>query len=272
MKNLSMKSLNMKPWIARIVFLLATLVPAFANTPFVFVYEVREVFPYYMGETQIRKNNPGATVEMVKALENYLPIDVRFIRLPWKRALIALKTGRADSLVASFKDARKVHGLYPVKNNLPDPERSLDLANYSLYAIRGTPISWDPSTLQLTGSTRPIGAPAGYSVVALLKKNKVNVDEYRDAWDNLIKLVSGRLSGAALLEFDTDRILFQEQQRFKDIIKIKPPLISKYYYLMISHRFYKKYPHLSVKIWDACGRIRKSSRDKIMQKYLHLAE
>ncbi len=254
-------------------FLFLATIPANAKTQFVFAFEAQELFPYFMGNTSdIIEKNPGATIEMIKLLENNLPIKISFSRHSWKRNLLDLKDGKVDGIVSSYKPDRLEFGVYPMENGKPDPEKSLDISNYHLYVMAGAGIVWSPERLKFTGVEKPIGTPYGYSIAALLKKTKVRVDEYGNATENLTKLVAGRLSGAALLEFDADRILFHGKEKFPGVVKLDPPLISKYYYLMMSHQFYKKYNQLSEKIWDACVKIRRSHREKILMHYLQMGD
>ncbi len=259
----------MKPLVSLIFFLLIAA-PASAETPFVFAFEGQELFPYYMGDTEVKKKNPGTAIETIKLLENYLPVKVSFIRLSWKRALIGLKTGKVDSVIASYKPGRIEFGIYPMKNGKPNQEKRLSRSNYYLYVMNTANITWHPKELRFTGVNSAIGAPFGYSIVALLRKSNVRVDEYGDATDNLVKLVAGRLDGAALLEFDTDHILFHKKDTFPGVVKLEPPLVSKPYYLMFSHQFHKKNTRLCEKIWETCVYIRKNHRKEILQRYLQM--
>jgi len=245
--------------------------PVNAKTSFVFGYEAQELFPYFMGSTsKINKKNPGVTIEMIKLLENHLPVSITFVRHSWKRNLIYLKTGKLDGIVASYKPNRLEFGVFPLKNGEPDSKKSLDISSYYLYMQDNTNIVWSPEKMKFSGVQNPIGAPYGYSIVALLKKAKVKIDEYGNTRENLIKVVAGRLSGAALLEFDADRILFHERDNFSGIVKLEPPLISKHYYLILSHQFYNKYNQLSEKIWQTCKEIRENYREKILMRYLQM--
>lgn len=213
---------------------------------------------------------PGATVEMIQRLETYLPIRLSFSRHSWKRNLMDLNSGKVDGIVASYSHERRTYGSFPLKDGNPDPEKSLDMSSYYLYVTAGAPIQWRPETSTFTGVKKPIGTPYGYSITALLKKANVKIDEYGTARENLLKLQADRLSGAALLEFDADRILLREKNRFPAVVKLEPPLATKHYYLMISHQFHKTHPQLSAKIWDACMKIRINHREAILIRYMQM--
>ncbi len=248
--------------------LLLTAMPATAKTPFIFAYESEEIFPFYMGTTQVKKNNPGVTVELIQLLGRQMSLDVEFTRHSWKRLFLALKAGKVDALVASYKPARLEFGNYPMKDGQVDPIRRIAHSNYYLYLAKGSYVTWNPESFRISGADKGIGAPFGYSVVALLKQAHVRVDEYGNTRENLVKLTAGRIDGAALLEFDADRILFHEKATFPDVIKLAPPLSSKPYYLMLSSRFLKTYPGLSEQIWNACSDLRETHRATILKRYL----
>ena len=257
-------------------YLISLLIPlilattATAQTPFRFAFEAQELFPYYMGETIVKKTNPGATIELMKQLENYVDVEVSFSRLSWKRAFFALKSGRVDGIVASYKPERTTYGEFPVKNGTTDQEKRLDQASYFLYVMKNSGVSWDPGAIKFKGVNKGIGTPVGYSIVGLLEKAGVRVDEYGNSRENLVKLAAGRLDGVALIEFDADHILMHEKIIFPGVEKLFPALSSKPYYLMLSSQFVKSHPALSKKIWDACEKLRKNHRQKILQKYLRM--
>lgn len=257
----------MKTLISLFIILL-TVQPAAAETPFIFAYESEEIFPFYMGTTQTPKKNPGVTVELIQLLGRQMSLDVKFTRLSWKRMLLALKAGKVDALVASYKPSRLEFGNFPMKDGQVDTKRCIAHSNYYLYVLKGSYVTWNPESVLISGADKDVGAPFGYSVVALLKQAHVKVDEYGNTRENLVKLKADRIDGAALLEFDADRIIFHELSTFPNVIKLEPPLSSKPYYLMLSTRFLKTYPGLAEQIWDACGHIRETHRPTILKRYL----
>ncbi len=257
----------MKTLISLFIILLTAL-PATAGTPFLFAFESEEVFPYFMGTKTVRKSNPGATVEMTDLLADRLDLDVTYTRVSLNRSFLALQTGKIDGLVASYKPARTKFGNFPMVNGQVDPDKSLDESRYHLYVTVGSSVTWHPESLKITGAVNAIGAPFGYSIVALLKQLQVKVDEYGNTRENLIKLTAGRIDGAALLEFDADRRLYHEKDTFSKVVKLDPPLSVKPYYLMLSSRFLKNHPALAVRIWNTCRELRLTRLEGIMNRYL----
>ena len=57
------------------------------------------------------------------------------------------------------------------------------------------------------------------------------------------------------------------RDRFKNLLKVKPPIKTKPYYLMISHQFSQQHPQLSEKIWDAIEELRQEKLTELTQKY-----
>ncbi len=243
---------------------------ATAKTPFRFVFEDQEVFPYYLEESIVQETTPGATIELIRLLEDYAEVKVSFSRLSWKRAFLALKSGRVDGMVASYKPERTTYGEFPVKDGTTDQEKRFDQSSYFLYVMKNSGVSWDPGAIKFKGVSKGIGTPVGYSIVGLLEKAGVRVDEYGNSRENLVKLAAGRLDGVALLEFDADHILMHEKSISPGVEKLSPALSSKPYYLMLSSQFIKSHPALSKQIWDACEKLRKNHRPKILQKYLRM--
>ncbi|MCG8619245.1 MAG: hypothetical protein MI802_23735 [Desulfobacterales bacterium] len=237
----------------------------------VFVCESEEVFPYFMGTRAVLPENPGATIEIVRLLSEYVPVDVVIQRLSLKRSFIALENGSADALVASYKPSRRKFGRYPMTGDQIDPLRRIDQSDYLLYVMKNSRVTWEPRDQAITGALQGIGAPFGYSIVSLLKETRVKVDEYGNTRENLVKLVSGHIDGAALLEFDADRIIHMEKERFGHVVKLTPPLSSKPYYLMLGDHFVTAHPRLSENIWEACRIIRKNRSGAIMRRYLEMA-
>lgn len=257
-----------------LVFFLSYL-PAAAQAheekvPFVIALESQEVFPYYLGTKGIRAENPGAGIEMIQLLASMVPVNLAFVRLPLNRSFIAMAQGKADAMILSYKTARLQYGKYPMAGKGPDNTRAMDHANYCLYATEGSPVAWHPEKWTITGAAKPIGAPFGYSIAALLRQHQIKTDEYGNTRENLVKLAAGRLDGAALLEFDADRVLIRERQSFSQIVKLAPPLSTRHYFLVLSHKFHDAHPELSQQIWDACREIRITHRDRILARYLQL--
>jgi len=100
-----------------------------------------------------------------------------------------------------------------------------------------------------------------------LKKRGLAIQEAPSTEMNLKKLFMKRITAAALQDVTADNIIESHPSIYGMIKKIKPPLVTKPYYLMLSHKFVEQYPKLAQKIWDTIKIIRESEFDKIVLKY-----
>jgi polar amino acid transport system substrate-binding protein len=99
----------------------------------------------------------------------------------------------------------------------------------------------------------------------------VNVMESYTQSDAFKILIKGRLDGVADLETMADLILKGNPEEFKDVVKVNPPIRTKDYYLMFSHKFAKEHSELMTAIWNELQRVRESGEyDKIAAKYAEI--
>ena len=240
--------------------------PLFAEEiTFSVLYENKSQPPYYLGNTEEVLEKPGLAVEMVQLLEKKLPqIKVVLSRAPWKRCKKELELGKTDAIFnASFKKKRLKIGKYPWKNGKVDPSSRITTISYSLYKLKDNPISWNGKKfINLEGS---IAAPLGYSIVGDLRKKNIEVNESRSTKTSFRMLQKNRVQGVAAQTVTGDDLL--KSNKFKSIIKNDPPLVTKDYFLMISHQFYNKHPKLSEKIWKALAEIRQKQSKVLRKKY-----
>ncbi len=241
--------------------------PLNAGQKVTFAFEDKNNFPYYIGNgLQVHWKKPGVSVELLKMLESKLDVKVVMKRMPWNRCKHDLKNGKVDGIFnASFKAKRMKLGVYPTKNGITDPEKRITTIAYALYKIKGSSLTWDFEKKKFTGLRLGIAAPLGYSIVSDLTKWGAKVSEAATTHENFMMLTYGRVEGAAALQLAGDYYLMQKE--FTDIVKVKDPLVSKAYYLMLSHQFVEKDPHLAKLVWNAVEEIRKESLDKISEKY-----
>ena len=237
-----------------------------ARTELVFAYEDREIFPIFLGKgKETPQENPGVAVEIVSQLENLVDVKVSFRRLPWKRCLSYLESGKVDAIDASFKPDRMKIGVYPMKRGKVDPEKRINATSYFLYKRKNTPLSWDGN--RFGEMDRKIGVPLGYSVADLLRKKGARIDESGSNETNIQKLLAGRVTAIVMHENVADFIL---ENNNWDVVKVSPPLQYKPYYLVLGRQFVKRHPALSRKIWDAIETIRKRDLKRLFKHYYSL--
>lgn len=233
--------------------------------PFIVAYENKLQHPYYLGEGEVIPPQPGYSVELLRKMAEKRPeIKLEFVRMPWKRCLSALEKGKVMGIFnASYKTDRLRNGVYPTKNNRPDSDLRIAVLSYSLYIQKNSSLNWDGQKfINLQGT---IGGPLGYSIIDDLKSWGVETMETVSSRNGLQKLALGHIAGMAVQEFTGD--FFLKQEEFKDLVKLTPPLITKNYYLMISHQFYDEYTALSQKIWKTLGEVRETHVTELFNKY-----
>lgn len=240
---------------------------AFPGRPtLTFVYEVRANPPRYLGEgTFIDWDRPGLSLELLKQVGETLRINLSFKRVPWKRGLLMVQTGEADGIFhASFKQDRERIGVYPkTADGMPDPSRAIFTQSYALHVMAGSPVTWDGTAIGGLGDGA-VGATDGYSIVSDLERMGVRVETAKIQELNLSKLVQGRIAAYAELENMAAAAIRQQPDAFADVVMLQPPLVSKPYYLLLSHQFVDRDPELARKVWDAIVTVNGSAAFKAM--------
>ena len=238
------------------------------------VYEDKSQPPYYLGDSaKVLSYQPGIAVEMLQSLgERIDGLEIKLSRMPWKRALYSLKSNRIDGIFnASYKPERLDFGWYPTTNaKLDGPvdiSRRITTISYSLYQLKDQPINWTGQWPDLKDTL--VGAPLGYSIVSDLKKQGIRVEESNSTHSNLSMLINHRLNVVALQTITGDSHLatHHHDARYQMIEKLYPPLVSKPYYLMLSHAFVAKNPKMAQRIWDEIKYIREQDTDSLYQAY-----
>jgi len=84
-------------------------------------------------------------------------------------------------------------------------------------------------------------------------------------------LLAGRAHGFAQLSEAAEHVLRNTPEFDRAIVKLEPPLMSKDYFLQISHAFHERHPKLSARIWRALGEIRQGEQERLVAKYLKLS-
>lgn len=239
-----------------------------------FAYENKSQPPYYLGDTnQQDRIKPGVAVEMLQILSQRIEgLEVKFVRMPWKRALYSLKTNRVDGIFnASYKKERLVFGWYPTQNfkhdGPIDTSRRITTISYSLYQHKESNIEWKGDWQDLKGQL--VGAPLGYSIVGDLQKQGIQVEESDSTQSNLRMLTTKRLKVVALQTVTGDSALNEKANKvnYALIEKLLPPLVSKPYYLMLSSRLVSDHPLLAQRIWNEIEGIRENQMSQLLQAY-----
>ena len=211
--------------------------------------------------------HPGIMVEMVRLIETRVPnLRITFSRKPWARCLVELERGAVDAIFSSsFKPERLKIGVYPMKDGKDDRRYRIDTKSYSLYKLSDAAGTWDGK--RFDNLRQGVLAIRGYSIIDDLKKLGVAVKEVNRADDGFRMLLAGRADGFAHLTEFGDYVL-KKSPEFAGIVKVAPPIMTKDYYLQVSHQFYAKQPALVPVIWKTLAEIRQAELERLEAKYL----
>ncbi len=230
---------------------------------------------YYIvgGGSSFDKEKPGIEIELYRMVAKTLGLDIRFERLPWNHCLYLLGQNRVDGIFpASFKSERMKIGAYPMKGAQVDgaqvdtSRKTRDNAYY-LYKLKTNPIGWNGKKFFNVSSV--VGVPQGWSIVGDLKSKYEFIREETINPNTPNLLVHGRLQGYICLETVFDAYLERQPGVFGDIVKIRPPVKAKPYYLMLSRQFVDTHPELAEQIWNTIRDIKKNSAfTRMVNRYL----
>ena len=266
--------MNTKVKLIGVIFVLISILFAYdihaESLKLTFAYQNTSNFPFQTGNgSEIDSEKPGIAVELIMLAAKKIKIEIKFIRLPWKRGLDNLENGKIDGLFnASFKTERLEFGVYPMKEGTVDKNRKSYSNTYVLYTLKSSIVTWDGK--RIGNLERAIGAPRGFSIVDDLRKMGIKIEESTSTMINFKKLYKGRIDGVAALESAGDSILDINKKEFGNIEKMQLPLKSKPYYLMLSHQFVEENPKIAENIWDTIALVRESEEYKqITAKYFN---
>ena len=266
-----LKNEHALPWMIHRLLYLMTLgwlliVPCLVSSDTLkLVFSDVEVSPYQMGNGSALMNPPGIAVDIIVKAAKNLGHTVHFIRVPNKRVLLTVQSGKADgAFIFSYKPEREQYGLYPMKNGKPDSDLRIASMSYYFYALGINNMKWDGK--KLTGGSLKVGANSGYSIVADLKKMGFKVEEAKTTQQNFQKLKSNRFGVVAAQSITADAYLKFEQNTAVE--RLEPPLKTKDYFLILSHQFYKKNPDKARLLWQEIALARDYIAAQKSVKYL----
>lgn len=141
--------------------------------------------------------------------------------------------------------------------------------SYFLYKLKGSKIQWDGINITNQNQRiRPIRAPLGFSIVDDLYKARIPVKETTNMLSDLQLLALDRTDGVAILGLAGEVYLKKYPKKLGKIVKIKKPLITKNYYLMLSHQIVRRNLKLANRIWSKVAQVRDSKEfQKRVAKY-----
>jgi len=229
-------------------------------TQLTFCYSDTDVFPWHMSGEQ------GLNFLLLNQVSHKLDMQFKYISYPWNRCLMEMKNGRVDgAFVASFVAERLESGRYPTtRDKAIDPEKRMMSEAYYLYRLKNASLDWDGKKFShLNGS---IGITIGASVTAQLKEMGVKIEEVSGKTEILFDmLIYGRVQGVIMFTQVGDYLMRTPRYQGK-FEKIPTQIVSKPYYLMLSHQLYANYPTLANQIWASIAEVREATTYKKVEE------
>jgi polar amino acid transport system substrate-binding protein len=230
-----------------------------------FAFQDTDNYPFQVGDgTDIPEKLPGIAVEQIQDVARRLNLDLELIRVPWKRGLVMLESGRVDGLFsASFQQARLKYGRYPFKGMKENSDLRSYSNSYSLFVHKDSDIDWDGITFSHRGFR--VFVPLGFSIAKDLKKQGLLVNESSDVLPFLKMLSKNRIDAVALLTPSGQSYLNKNRDVLRSVKMLPKPLVNKDYYLMLSHQFVANNEALAELIWETVVAVRDDP--EFMERY-----
>ncbi|MCG2584221.1 ABC transporter substrate-binding protein [Massilia sp. TS11] len=198
----------------------------------------------------------GLDFTLLREVAQRLDLQIDFQALPWKRCLAMLQANQVDGAFSvSYSPARARMAAFPGAARVDESKR-MHIASYFLVRKKGSDLRWDGQ--HISNQQGPIGYQLGYSVGDFLRDQKVPTQELNmPAVDIIRKLLGRQLGGAAVFGSDVESLTKGPLSEQFEILQ--PPLVSKPYYLVLSHALVAARPQRAEQIWSAVEAARTSA-------------
>lgn len=229
-------------------------------------YSDIQSFPFQMGHGRDTPFPPGLSIDIINKVASTLDIDIEYQRLPGKRVLQYIKSGKVDGgFIFSYNPQRAEYARYPMANGVPDSSKRIATIGYYFYKLKGQPFEWDG--VSFSGSKRKlVGAHLGFSIVKELKNKSIHVEEVKTTEQLFHMLETKRLPSIAIQ--DTTAQAYLNENRVLNVERVEPAIKTKDYYLTFSRKFVGNNPELVKKIWQSIAVLREDVISKESSKYV----
>lgn len=230
-------------------------------------YSDIESYPFHLGVGSEVSVPPGISLDIINHVADKLAIEVDYIRLPGKRVLQYIQSGRVDGgFIFSYTPQRAKYAHYPLENNHPDSNKRMARLGYYFYKLKDQSFEWDGTKLK-DSKQKVIGAHLGFSVVNELKKKNIKVFEAKNTSQLFDMLRSHRLDAIAIQNTTAQEWL--SYNSWPEIEKVPLPIVTKDYYLVFSDQFASSEPELVKGIWSTIGATRDDVVLEVSKKYFN---
>ena len=218
--------------------------------------------PFFHSEdTKLLADRAGYRAELLLQAGEQCHANIKFLLVPWKRALHLVEHGGADAAFSSsYKTERAIYGAYPMKNGKPDSYRAVRDYSYFLFTDKESDLKWNGK--EITGSRKKIAVERSSAGVDIVKSLGLEPIEINNEDKMILMLIAKRVDGIVGIEDNVKLAIARAPQLASQIEIQQPPLKSKHGYVMFSKRFYYQHTQLVDCFWDAVGKIRASAEYK----------
>jgi polar amino acid transport system substrate-binding protein len=250
-----------------LLFSLSFILPFF-STAMAFTiklcYPDNESPPWQFGHGDVVSDPPGLSIEVIQKAAKELGITVIYSRLPTNPIFYSIKKNEVDGIFTfSHLPEREEFGIYPMKEGKVDQERRVASMTYSFYKLKNSDVSWDGK--KLSNLVLNVGVNRGYSIIDKLKKLNIPYEESKGNENLLNKLEKLRVSSIIGHTISIDYYI--AKLKLKNVVKLKPTVMTNDYYVIFSHKFYKENKKVSEKFWDKIAEVREAVLDQKIKDY-----
>lgn len=204
------------------------------------------------------RQKQGLYFDLMDEVARRLGLHFEYHPQPWPFCLAEVAAGRMDGAFAvAFSPERRPVFAFPP--GAPDIEADV-LREDAIVLVRRRGTAVDVVDGRLSGSTRPVGVLPGYAIADDLKRAGWAVEmSSRDHVAQLSRLSRGELDAIALSAFRWAQLQAAGGVALDDLEALPRPILSKRYFLGLSHPFVAAHPALAQRIWATTREVRNSA-------------
>jgi polar amino acid transport system substrate-binding protein len=161
-----------------------------------------------------------------------LKIDFTIKRLPWLRCMHDAQSGKFDGIIGIgwSGDSALIFDFPRDSEAEPMKQYSITRADYYIYSIKGSSLSWDGYAL--SGLRYGIAAPKGYVVETLLKNLNAHKELDAGLAVSFELLVNKRVDGVVMADGSVNAQ--SSQYKGTKIVKLTPVFYQQHIYMVFS--------------------------------------